>query len=62
MALYQGLGRLLRRVEDRGVIVILDRRRLTRSYGGFLLKNLPPAPISSYFSAVKRFFFAGYLP
>ncbi len=62
MALRQGVGRLIRRVEDRGVIVILDRRLMTRGYGGFLRKSLPPAPISSDFSDVEKFFSADPLP
>ncbi len=42
MALKQGAGRLIRTETDRGVLVIGDRRLLTRSYGLQLLSSLPP--------------------
>ncbi|WP_345740557.1 ATP-dependent DNA helicase [Hydrogenophaga aromaticivorans] len=41
-ALRQGVGRLIRSETDRGVLVIGDRRLLTRSYGNALLADLPP--------------------
>lgn len=41
-ALRQGAGRLIRSETDRGVLVIADRRLLTRSYGTTLLAALPP--------------------
>ena len=39
--LKQGFGRLIRHKEDRGLIVILDSRLLTRSYGKSFLNSLP---------------------
>jgi ATP-dependent DNA helicase DinG len=42
MALKQGAGRLIRSETDRGVLVIADRRLVTRSYGNALLAALPP--------------------
>ena len=42
MALKQGAGRLIRSETDRGVLVIADRRLVTRSYGSALLAALPP--------------------
>jgi len=42
MALKQGAGRLIRSETDRGVLVIGDRRLLSRSYGPSLLAALPP--------------------
>ncbi|MDP2017944.1 ATP-dependent DNA helicase [Hydrogenophaga sp.] len=42
MALKQGAGRLIRTETDQGVLVIGDRRLLTRSYGNQLLTCLPP--------------------
>ncbi|WP_297745792.1 ATP-dependent DNA helicase [Hydrogenophaga sp.] len=42
MALKQGAGRLIRSETDRGVLVIGDRRLLSRSYGVRLLSALPP--------------------
>ncbi|MGE0098643.1 MAG: ATP-dependent DNA helicase [Hydrogenophaga sp.] len=41
MALKQGAGRLIRAESDRGVLVIGDRRLLSRSYGNRLLAALP---------------------
>ncbi len=42
VALKQGAGRLIRRESDRGGLVVCDSRLLSRSYGGRLLKALPP--------------------
>lgn len=42
LLLAQGTGRLLRSVEDRGVVAILDPRLATARYGGFLRASLPP--------------------
>ncbi len=39
----QGVGRLLRRRTDRGVIVLLDDRIVTRGYGAHFRKGLPVA-------------------
>ena len=39
--LKQGFGRLIRTKTDRGVIVIADRRMVTRSYGQQFLRSLP---------------------
>jgi DNA polymerase-3 subunit epsilon/ATP-dependent DNA helicase DinG len=37
----QGFGRLIRTKTDRGVVVVLDRRLLTKSYGKIFLESLP---------------------
>ncbi len=37
----QGFGRLIRTKTDRGVVVILDKRVLTKSYGAMFLNSLP---------------------
>lgn len=37
----QGFGRLIRTAADRGVVVILDRRVLTKQYGRLFLESLP---------------------
>ena len=42
LLLAQGSGRLLRRVDDRGVVAILDSRMATARYGGYLRASLPP--------------------
>ncbi len=40
----QGVGRLIRRADDRGVLVVCDPRLLTASYRGPFLTSLPVAP------------------
>jgi len=40
--LRQGVGRLIRDDRDRGVLMILDERLLSRSYGKTILASLPP--------------------
>ena len=42
LLLAQGAGRLLRTMDDRGVVAILDPRLATARYGGFLRASLPP--------------------
>jgi len=41
----QGFGRLIRSRSDRGVVVILDRRIMSRTYGAWFLMALPPCAI-----------------
>jgi len=41
----QGVGRLIRTKTDTGIIVILDNRVLTKSYGRNFLEALPPCPV-----------------
>lgn len=41
LLLAQGAGRLLRSVNDKGVVAILDQRLVTKRYGSFLMKSLP---------------------
>ena len=45
MRFKQAFGRLIRRKGDRGVVICLDTRLLTKSYGSVFLKTLPPCPI-----------------
>ncbi len=45
MRLKQGIGRLLRTRTDRGAVVLLDDRLLTRRYGRTIRKALPPLPL-----------------
>ena len=42
LLLAQGSGRLIRSVEDRGVVAILDSRIMTKRYGSILLNSMPP--------------------
>jgi predicted DnaQ family exonuclease/DinG family helicase len=41
----QGFGRLIRSKTDRGVVVILDKRLLTKSYGQAFLNSLPECTV-----------------
>jgi ATP-dependent DNA helicase DinG len=41
----QGFGRLIRSKEDRGGVLILDSRVLSKGYGRIFLQSLPGAPI-----------------
>jgi ATP-dependent DNA helicase DinG len=43
LKLKQGFGRLIRSTGDAGVVLLLDRRVLTRRYGAAILAGLPPA-------------------
>ncbi len=56
LRLKQGLGRLLRSRDDRGVMAILDTRLHTKGYGRQVLDALPPARRTSNIRDVQRFF------
>jgi ATP-dependent DNA helicase DinG len=56
LRLKQGLGRLLRTHEDRGVMAILDTRLHTKSYGTLVINALPPARRTENLKDVQRFF------
>lgn len=45
LRLKQGFGRLIRTQTDSGIVVILDSRIKTRSYGQLFLASLPPCDI-----------------
>ena len=54
LLLAQGAGRLLRRIEDRGVVAILDSRIATARYGGYLRASLPPFWVTTDPAVVRR--------
>ena len=55
MRLKQGVGRLIRSRTDRGAVVILDDRLLTKRYGRELVGALPPMPlVRGPWAEVKR--------
>ncbi len=58
LALLQGLGRLIRTRDDRGVLAVLDPRLTRMSYGRRFLASLPPAPMTDDLDVVARFFAA----
>jgi ATP-dependent DNA helicase DinG len=45
LALKQGVGRLIRDMDDFGVIVLGDPRLRTKAYGRVFLDALPPSPV-----------------
>jgi ATP-dependent DNA helicase DinG len=55
----QGFGRLIRTKTDRGIVVILDRRVLSKSYGPMFVDSLPECttvklPLSRLPEAARR--------
>lgn len=54
--LRQGVGRLIRHADDRGVMAILDSRLYHKRYGPEVAHNLPAARISDDINDVKSFF------
>lgn len=56
LSLLQGLGRLLRHRDDRGVLAVLDPRLKTMGYGRRFLASLPPSPVTHRIEDVARFF------
>jgi ATP-dependent DNA helicase DinG len=47
IALKQGLGRLIRSANDRGVLSILDPRLRTKGYGRLFIQSLPPCRLTA---------------
>jgi ATP-dependent DNA helicase DinG len=56
LTLQQGLGRLIRHRQDRGVLAVLDPRLRTKGYGRRFIASLPPAPLVHELRAVEGFF------
>jgi len=56
LTLKQGFGRLIRSLEDRGVLVLLDPRITRQRYGQIFLQSLPPYRITNTISDVEAFF------
>ncbi|TCO82424.1 ATP-dependent DNA helicase DinG [Plasticicumulans lactativorans] len=56
ITLKQGVGRLIRDVSDRGVLVLADPRLLTKPYGRLFLDSLPPMTRTRQIERVQRFF------
>ncbi len=56
IALKQGAGRLIRDENDRGVLMICDRRLVERGYGKTILDSLPPMQRTRSLDAVTAFF------
>ena len=61
LKLRQGFGRLIRSRTDRGAVLILDSRMVTKNYGARFRKSLPEAaqliaPLDEVFSRMEQFF------
>ncbi|MGA7297449.1 MAG: ATP-dependent DNA helicase, partial [Rhodanobacteraceae bacterium] len=56
IALKQGCGRLIRDVNDRGVLMLCDPRLLGKGYGRLFLNSLPPMRQTRDLHDVQRFF------
>ncbi|MGA7255546.1 MAG: ATP-dependent DNA helicase [Terracidiphilus sp.] len=59
LTLKQGFGRLIRSLEDRGVLVLLDPRIRRQRYGQTFLASLPPYRMTTEIGDVARFFGRG---
>ncbi len=62
IALKQGAGRLIRDVQDRGVLMLCDPRLLAKSYGKVFLASLPPMRRTREPKDVEAFFSAARVP
>lgn len=58
ITLKQGFGRLIRSIEDRGVLVLLDPRLANKRYGKIFLDSLPNYRVTQEISEVEDFFWA----
>lgn len=56
IALKQGVGRLIRDVNDSGVVMIGDPRLKQKSYGRVFLNSLPSMPVTSDVKDVEQFY------
>ena len=54
--LKQGLGRLIRNRNDRGVLALMDKRIVDKHYGKIFLKSLPPYRVTREVKGVRNFF------
>lgn len=55
IALRQGIGRLIRDVNDKGILMLCDPRLLSKQYGETVLQSLPAMPITHSFSELTHF-------
>jgi ATP-dependent DNA helicase DinG len=56
ITLKQGFGRLIRSLDDRGVLMLLDPRLERQRYGRIFLESLPPYRITQNIGDVEEFF------
>ncbi len=55
ITLKQGVGRLIRDHEDKGILMICDPRLSSKSYGRIFLQNLPAMQTTSCFDVIADF-------
>lgn len=55
IALKQGVGRLIRDGQDKGVLILCDPRLVQRPYGQVFLGSLPPMPRSRELQRIDDF-------
>jgi len=55
LTLKQGVGRLIRDFDDRGLVVLGDPRLRSRGYGATFLASLPPMPVLEDFADALKF-------
>jgi len=55
IAFKQGFGRLIRKSGDRGVVVLLDRRIVTKPYGRKFLSSIPCVLKSKLLESIRKF-------
>lgn len=56
LTLEQGAGRLIRTVQDTGVIAVLDSRLTSTPYGRSIVRALPDFPVTTELSQVREFY------
>jgi len=56
ITLKQGFGRLIRSLDDRGVLMLLDPRLERQRYGRIFLESLPPYRVTRNIADVESFF------
>ena len=56
ITLKQGFGRLIRSLEDRGVLMLLDPRIQRQRYGRVFIESLPPYRVTQDIAVVEAFF------
>ncbi|SNT06829.1 ATP-dependent DNA helicase DinG [Granulicella rosea] len=56
ITLKQGFGRLIRSLDDRGVLMLLDPRIQRQRYGKIFMDSLPPYRMTQSIEDVERFF------
>ncbi|MFT9494888.1 MULTISPECIES: ATP-dependent DNA helicase [Bacillota] len=54
LKIMQGFGRLIRRVTDKGAVIILDSRTINSKYGSKIIDSLPDVPLSYEIKDIQK--------